>query len=113
MNSRATVPPAASLGKLRPAFDREGSVTAANASGLNDGAAAVIVMSADKAKELGLEPMATIAAYASSGVDPAIMGTGPIPASKRCLEKAGWSADQLDLVEANEAFARPGHLGQS
>lgn len=93
------------LGKLRPAFDREGTVTAANASGINDGAAAVLVMSEAKAKELGLEPLATIAAYASAGVDPAIMGTGPVPASKKCLEKAGWTADDLDLIEANEAFA--------
>ncbi len=93
------------LGKMRPAFDREGTVTAANASGINDGAAAVIVMSESKAKELGLEPMATIKAYASAGVDPKIMGTGPIPASKKCLEKAGWNKDELDLVEANEAFA--------
>jgi len=93
------------LGKMRPAFDREGSVTAANASGINDGAAAVIVMSESKAKELGLEPLATIAAYATAGVDPAIMGTGPIPSSTKCLEKAGWSIDDLDLIEANEAFA--------
>lgn len=94
-----------SLAKLRPAFDKEGTVTAANASGLNDGAAAVLVMSEAKAKALGLEPLATVKAYASAGVDPAIMGTGPIPASKRCLEKAGWTTDELDLVEANEAFA--------
>jgi len=93
------------LAKLRPAFDKDGTVTAANASGLNDGAAAVIVMSESKARELGLEPLATIKAYSSAGVDPAIMGTGPIPASKKCLEKAGWSIDDLDLVEANEAFA--------
>ncbi|MCG8379996.1 MAG: acetyl-CoA C-acetyltransferase, partial [Proteobacteria bacterium] len=93
------------IAKLRPAFDKEGTVTAANASGLNDGAAAVLVMSEDKARELGLEPLATIKAYSSAGVDPAIMGTGPIPASKLCLEKAGWSVDDLDLVEANEAFA--------
>ena len=93
------------LSKMRPAFDKDGTVTAANASGLNDGAAAVIVMSESKAKELGLEPLATIKAYASAGVDPAIMGTGPIPATKRCLDKAGWTADDLDLVEANEAFA--------
>ncbi len=93
------------IAKLRPAFDKEGSVTAANASGLNDGAAAVLVMSESKAKELGLEIMATVKAYSSAGVDPAIMGTGPIPASKLCLEKAGWSVDDLDLVEANEAFA--------
>ena len=93
------------IAKLRPAFDKEGTITAANASGINDGAAAVLVMSESKAKELGLEPMATIKAYSSAGVDPAIMGTGPIPATKRCLEKAGWSVDDLDLVEANEAFA--------
>ena len=93
------------LTKLRPAFDKEGTVTAANASGINDGAAAVVVMSESKAKELGLEPLATIKAYSSAGVDPAIMGTGPIPASKLCLEKAGWSVDDLDRVEANEAFA--------
>ncbi|MCP4874643.1 MAG: acetyl-CoA C-acetyltransferase [Gammaproteobacteria bacterium] len=93
------------LGKLRPAFDREGTVTAGNASGINDGAAALLVMSADKAAALGLEPLATISAYSSAGVDPAIMGTGPIPASKKCLEKAGWSVGDLDLIESNEAFA--------
>jgi acetyl-CoA C-acetyltransferase len=93
------------LTKLRPAFDREGTVTAGSASGINDGAAAVIVMSADKAKELGLTPMAKIVSYASAGVDPKIMGTGPIPASKKALEKAGWTVDDLDLIEANEAFA--------
>ncbi|MCP4044274.1 MAG: acetyl-CoA C-acetyltransferase [Gammaproteobacteria bacterium] len=93
------------LGKLRPAFDREGTVTAGNASGINDGAAAVIVTTESKARELGLQPMATLAAFASAGVDPKIMGTGPIPASKKCLKKAGWSVDDLDLVEANEAFA--------
>lgn len=93
------------LGKMRPAFDREGTVTAGNASGINDGAAVVIVMSESKAKELGLTPLATITAYSSAGVDPAIMGTGPIPASTMCLEKAGWSHEELDLVEANEAFA--------
>ena len=93
------------LAKLRPAFDREGTVTAGNASGLNDGAAVLLVMSADKAAELGLEPLATIAAYSSAGVDPAIMGTGPIPASKKCLDKAGWSVGDLDLIESNEAFA--------
>ncbi|MCW8908262.1 MAG: acetyl-CoA C-acetyltransferase [Sedimenticola sp.] len=96
---------AETLGKLRPAFDREGSVTAGNASGINDGAAAVLVMKESKAQELGLTPMARIKAFAASGVDPAIMGTGPIPASTRCLEKAGWSVSDLDLVEANEAFA--------
>ena len=93
------------LAKLRPAFDKEGTVTAGNASGINDGAAAVVVMSESKAKALGLAPMARIAAFASAGVDPAIMGTGPIPASNKCLEKAGWSAADLDLIEANEAFA--------
>ncbi|MFL0810803.1 MAG: acetyl-CoA C-acetyltransferase [Agarilytica sp.] len=96
---------AESLGKLRAAFDKEGTVTAGNASGINDGAAAVIMMSADKAKELGLKPLVRIAAYASSGVDPAIMGTGPITATQRCLSKAGWTVDDLDLIEANEAFA--------
>lgn len=93
------------LGKMRPAFDKEGTVTAANASGINDGAAAVIVMSESKAKELGLTPLASVKAYASAGVDPQIMGTGPIPASTKCLEKAGWDKDELDLIEANEAFA--------
>lgn len=93
------------LGKLRPAFKKDGTVTAGNASSLNDGAAAVIVCSADKAKELGLTPLATIKAHANAGVDPTIMGTGPIPASRRCLQLAGWSVDDLDLIEANEAFA--------
>jgi acetyl-CoA C-acetyltransferase len=93
------------LGKLRPAFDKEGTVTPGNASGINDGAAAVVVMSEAKAKELGLVPLARIKAFATAGVDPAIMGTGPIPASNKCLEKAGWSVADLDLVEANEAFA--------
>jgi acetyl-CoA C-acetyltransferase len=93
------------LAKLRPAFDKQGTVTPGNASGINDGAAAVVVMSESKAKALGLTPMARIAAFASAGVDPAIMGTGPIPASTKCLEKAGWSAADLDLIEANEAFA--------
>jgi acetyl-CoA C-acetyltransferase len=93
------------LANLRPAFDREGTVTAGNASGINDGAAALLIMSEDKAKELGLTPMATIKSYASAGVDPAIMGTGPIPASRKCLDKAGWSIDDLDLIESNEAFA--------
>ena len=96
---------AASLSKLRPAFSKDGTVTAGNASGINDGAAAVMVMTAVKAKELGLKPMATIKAFSSAGVDPAIMGTGPIPATIKCLEKAGWSVSDLDLVEANEAFA--------
>lgn len=93
------------IAALRPAFAEEGSVTAANASGINDGAAAVVVMREDKAKQLGLKPMASIKAYANAGVDPALMGTGPIPASKKCLEKAGWSINALDLIEANEAFA--------
>ena len=93
------------LGNLRPAFDREGTVTAGNASGINDGAAALLIMSEDKAKELGLTPMATIKGYASAGVDPAIMGTGPIPATRKCLDKAGWGIDDLDLIESNEAFA--------
>ncbi len=96
---------AESLAKLRPAFDKEGTVTAGNASGINDGAAIVIVTTESKAKELGLEPLATIVAFSSAGVDPAIMGTGPIPATTQCLEKAGWSVADLDLVEANEAFA--------
>ncbi len=93
------------LGGLRPAFSKDGSVTAGNASGINDGAAAVMVMTEEKAKELGLTPLARIAAFASAGVDPSIMGTGPIPASTKCLEKAGWSVDELNRVEANEAFA--------
>ncbi|MDD3447615.1 MAG: acetyl-CoA C-acetyltransferase [Gammaproteobacteria bacterium] len=93
------------LARLRPAFSKTGSVTAGNASGINDGAAAVLLMSAAKAKALGLEPMARIAAYASAGVEPSIMGTGPIPASQRALDKAGWTVDDLDLIEANEAFA--------
>ncbi|OEY65547.1 acetyl-CoA C-acetyltransferase [Marinobacter sp. X15-166B] len=96
---------AESLARLRPAFKKDGSVTAGNASSLNDGAAAVLVCSADKAKALGLTPLATIRAYANAGVEPTIMGTGPVPASKRCLERAGWSVADLDLVEANEAFA--------
>ena len=91
--------------KVRPAFRKDGSVTAANASGINDGAAAVVVMSASKAKELGQTPLATVKAYASAGVDPAIMGTGPVPSTQKCLEKAGWTIDDLDLIEANEAFA--------
>ncbi|CAI8862311.1 MULTISPECIES: acetyl-CoA C-acetyltransferase [Pseudomonas] len=96
---------AESLAKLRPAFKKDGSVTAGNASSLNDGAAAVILMSAEKAKSLGLPVLATIAAYANAGVDPAIMGIGPVSATRRCLDKAGWNIDQLDLIEANEAFA--------
>ncbi|MDN4053786.1 acetyl-CoA C-acetyltransferase [Massilia sp. YIM B02763] len=93
------------LASLRPAFNKEGSVTAGNASGLNDGAAAVIMMSASKAKELGLTPLARIKAYAMSGLDPAIMGMGPVPAARLCLEKAGWTHDDVDLMEINEAFA--------
>jgi len=93
------------LGKLRPAFKKDGSVTAGNASGINDGAAAVMLMTAHKAAELGLTPMARVAGFGSAGVDPAIMGTGPIPATKKCLEKAGWSITDLDMIEANEAFA--------
>lgn len=96
---------AESLGKLKPAFKKDGSVTAGNASSLNDGAAAVILMSAAKAKALGLPVLAKIAAYANAGVDPAIMGIGPVSATRRCLDKAGWSIDQLELIEANEAFA--------
>lgn len=93
------------MAKLRPAFDKEGTVTAGNASGINDGAAALVVMSAAEAAKRGLTPLATIKSWATAGVDPAIMGTGPIPASKKALEKAGWSAGDLDLIEANEAFA--------
>ena len=96
---------AESLGKLRPAFKQDGSVTAGNASGINDGAAAVLVMAASVARDLGLKPLARIAAYAKAGVDPKIMGAGPIPASRACLKKAGWTVNQLDLIEANEAFA--------
>ena len=94
-----------SIAKLRPAFDKEGTVTAANASGINDGAAALVLMSAAEAKKRGITPMARIVSWASVGVDPAIMGSGPIPASRAALEKAGWKAGDLDLVEANEAFA--------
>jgi acetyl-CoA C-acetyltransferase len=94
-----------SISGLRPAFAKDGTVTAANASGLNDGAAAVLVMSAERAAQLGFKPLATIKAYASSGVDPAIMGMGPVPASRRALERAGWKAADLDLMEINEAFA--------
>ena len=93
------------IAKLRPAFDKEGTVTAANASGINDGAAALVLMSASEAKKRGIEPLARIVSWASVGVDPSIMGTGPIPASKKALERAGWKAEDLDLIEANEAFA--------
>ena len=91
--------------KLRPAFDKEGSVTAGNASGINDGAAALVLMSAGEAKKRGLKPLARIASWAQAGVDPKVMGSGPIPASRKALEKAGWKIGDLDLVEANEAFA--------
>ena len=94
-----------SRGKLKPAFKKDGSVTAGNASGINDGAACLIVMSEDKAKELGIEPLAKIVSYASAGVDPTIMGIGPVPASTKALEKAGLKIEDIDLVEANEAFA--------
>ena len=96
---------AESLAGLRPAFDKAGSVTAGNASGINDGAAMVMLMSADKARELNLTPLATIQSYASAAIDPAIMGMGPVNASRKALSKAGWSADELDLMEINEAFA--------
>jgi acetyl-CoA C-acetyltransferase len=95
-----------SVAKLRPAFDpKEGTVTAANASGINDGAAVVVLMTAGEAKKRGLKPLARIASWAQAGVDPSIMGTGPIPASKKALERAGWTVQDLDLIEANEAFA--------
>ncbi|OUS38282.1 acetyl-CoA acetyltransferase [Rhodobacterales bacterium 56_14_T64] len=95
----------AAMQKLRPAFAKDGSVTAANASGLNDGAAATLLMSADNAEKRGITPLARIASYATVGLDPSIMGVGPVYASRKALEKAGWSVDDLDLVEANEAFA--------
>ena len=93
------------VAKLRPAFSKDGTVTAGNASGINDGAAALVLMTAENAKKRGLTPLARIASWATAGVDPAIMGTGPIPSSRRALEKAGWKVADLDLVEANEAFA--------
>ena len=93
------------LGGLRPAFSKEGTVTAGNASGINDGAAAVVLMSADEAEKRGVEPLARIVSWATAGVDPSIMGTGPIPASRIALDKAGWTVGDLDLIEANEAFA--------
>jgi acetyl-CoA C-acetyltransferase len=93
------------LGALKPAFAKDGSVTAGSASGINDGAAALVLMSVEEAQKRGLKPMAVIKSWATCGVDPAIMGTGPIPASKKALEKAGWDVSQLDLIEANEAFA--------
>ena len=93
------------LAGLRPAFQPEGRVTAGNASGINDGAAALLLMRASRARELGLEPLARLVAFASAGVDPAVMGTGPIPATRKCLQKAGWDLEDLDLIESNEAFA--------
>ena len=93
------------LGKLRPAFNKEGTVTAGNASGINDGAAAIVLTSSDQAESRGLKPLARIASWATAGVEPSVMGSGPIPASRKALEKAGWSVDDLDLVEVNEAFA--------
>jgi len=93
------------LARLRPVFRKDGTVTAGNASGINDGAAAVLLMRASEAERRGMEPLARIVSWAHAGVDPAIMGTGPIPASRKALEKAGWTVDDLDLVEANEAFA--------
>jgi acetyl-CoA C-acetyltransferase len=96
---------AEALAKLRPAFSKEGTVTAGNASGINDGAAALVVMSAAEAAKRGLTPLARIASFATAGVDPALMGSGPIPASKKALDRAGWAAGELDLIEANEAFA--------
>jgi acetyl-CoA C-acetyltransferase len=96
---------AESLAKLRPAFSRDGSVTAGNASGLNDGAAALVLMGADEALKRGVTPMAKVVSWATAGVDPEIMGSGPIPASRAALEKAGWAVSDLDLIEANEAFA--------
>jgi acetyl-CoA C-acetyltransferase len=96
---------AEALSALRPAFKKDGTVTAANASGINDGAAFVLVMRADEAEKRGLTPLARIASFATQGVDPSLMGTGPIPASKAALEKAGWSVDDLDRIESNEAFA--------
>jgi acetyl-CoA C-acetyltransferase len=96
---------AESMAKLRPAFDKDGTVTAANASGINDGAAALVVMSAKEADRRGLKPLARIVSFGTAGVDPALMGTGPIPASRKALERAGWKIGDLDLIEANEAFA--------
>ena len=102
LNRKST---AETLAGLRPAFDKAGSVTAGNASGINDGAAAVMLMTADKAKELGLKVLGRIKSYASAGLDPAYMGMGPVPASRRALERAGWQASELDVLEINEAFA--------
>jgi acetyl-CoA C-acetyltransferase len=96
---------AESLGKLKAAFKKDGTVTAGNASGINDGAAGVVVMSGARARELGLTPIARVVSFGSAGVNPAIMGTGPIPAVRKCLDRAGWSVGDLDMIEANEAFA--------
>jgi acetyl-CoA C-acetyltransferase len=96
---------AETMAKLRPAFSKDGTVTAGNASGINDGAAALVLMTAAEAAKRGLKPLARIVAFATAGVDPAVMGTGPIPSTRKVLQRAGWKADQLDLVEANEAFA--------
>src|SRR5262249_24571155 len=96
---------AEALAKLRPAFDKNGTVTAGNASGINDGAAAVVLMTAAEASKRGIKPLARIVSWATAGVDPAIMGSGPIPASRMALKKAGWSTNDLELIEANEAFA--------
>src|SRR5690606_21156369 len=93
------------VAKLRPAFEKDGTVTAGNASGINDGAAAVVLMTAAEAERRGIKPLARIVSWAHAGVDPSIMGTGPIPASKKALEKGGWTVADLDLIEANEAFA--------
>src|SRR4029077_4579816 len=93
------------MAKLRPAFSKDGTVTAANASGINDGACALVVMSAAEAAKRGLKPLARIAAFATTGVDPALKGTGPIPSSRKALARAGWKIEDLDLIEANEAFA--------
>jgi acetyl-CoA C-acetyltransferase len=93
------------MARLRPAFTKDGTVTAGNASGINDGAAALILMSAEEARKRGLTPLARIASFATAGVDPAVMGTGPIPATRKALQRAGWRVDDLDLIEANEAFA--------
>ena len=96
---------AESIAGMKPAFKKDGTVTAANASGINDGGAALVVMSAEHASEMGLTPLARIHAFASAGVDPAVMGIGPVPASRKCLELAGWQATDVDLLEINEAFA--------
>jgi acetyl-CoA C-acetyltransferase len=93
------------LSKLKPAFKKDGTVTAGNSSGINDGAAAILVMSADKARALGMKPMVRVVSYASAGVDPKVMGLGPIPATRKALEKAGLTLQDIDLIEANEAFA--------